>query len=55
MRVAGDGLRLVVGGTGDDAAALGQNLGLAAIHAAQAGLLADLDDVADVLYGRGGP
>ncbi len=52
MRVAGDGLRLVVGGTGDDAAALDQSLGLGAIHNAQAGLLADLDAVADVLYGR---
>ncbi len=52
MRVAADGLRLVVGGTGDDAAALDQSLGLGAIHNAQAGLLADLDAVADVLYGR---
>jgi alkylation response protein AidB-like acyl-CoA dehydrogenase len=52
MRVAGDGLRLVVGGAGGDAAALGQRLGVAAVHAAQAGLLADLDAVADVLYGR---
>jgi alkylation response protein AidB-like acyl-CoA dehydrogenase len=52
MRVAGDGLRLVVGGVGDDAAGLGERLGLASIHAAQTGLLADLDEVADVLYGR---
>ena len=52
MRVGGDGLRLVVGGAGGDAAALGQRLGMPAIHAAQEGLLADFDDVADVLYDR---
>ncbi len=66
-KVAYDGLRWVIGaggaahGTGlpADAAALAQfetGLGLDAIRAAQAGLIADMDKIADALYGRaGGP
>jgi alkylation response protein AidB-like acyl-CoA dehydrogenase len=52
LRVANEGLRLVSGadGAGDVAAALR----LPAVHAAQAGLLADLDAVADALYDRSG-
>ncbi len=54
-KIAEDGLRLVVG-----AGAVGESemgpfeaaLGLAAIHRAQAGLLSDMDYIADVLYGR---
>ena len=53
MTVAADGVRWVVGaGDGDDAQQLSESLGLPAIHAAQAGLIADLDAVADGLYGR---
>jgi hypothetical protein len=55
LRVASDGLRLVCGASPDcagDAAPLAADLHMPAIHAAQTGLLADLDRVADVLYGR---
>jgi acyl-CoA dehydrogenase len=55
MKVAHDGLRLVVGAGGVTDAeipAFEASLGLAAIHRAQAGLMADMDYVADVLYGR---
>jgi alkylation response protein AidB-like acyl-CoA dehydrogenase len=57
LRVATDGLRLVCGATSNgaaDAGPLAADLRLPAIQAAQAGLLADLDLVADVLYGRAG-
>lgn len=53
--VAGEGLRWVVGagGVGDaEMAAFELSLGLPAIHRAQAGVVADMDFVADVLYGR---
>jgi len=51
LRVAGDGLRWVTGagGTAPDG-----GLRLAAACAAQEGLIADMDRVADVLYGRSG-
>jgi alkylation response protein AidB-like acyl-CoA dehydrogenase len=51
QRVAQEGLRWVVG-AGGDAAALGERIGLPAIQAAQAGLVADMDEVADHLYQR---
>jgi len=49
LKVGEEGLRWVVGAGGaiDEA-----ELGLPAIHRAQAGLIADMDYVADVLYGR---
>jgi len=55
MKVADDGLRYVTGAGGlSDAEmpAFEAALGLSAIHRAQAGLVADMDYVADVLYGR---
>jgi alkylation response protein AidB-like acyl-CoA dehydrogenase len=54
-KVAEDGLRLVVGAgaAGEaDLASFGSSLGLPRIHRAQAGLIADMDHVADVLYRR---
>jgi alkylation response protein AidB-like acyl-CoA dehydrogenase len=55
LEVATNGLRWAVGADpqGGDAVALADLLGLPAIHAAQSGLLADMDLVADALYGRG--
>jgi len=49
LKVGQDGLRWIVGAGGaiDEA-----ELGLPAIHRAQAGLIADMDYVADILYGR---
>jgi alkylation response protein AidB-like acyl-CoA dehydrogenase len=52
QRVAQEGLRLVVGAGGGDAAAVGQRIGFPAIPAAQAGLIADMDETADHLYHR---
>ena len=54
LAVAEQGLRWTVGadGSGRDVAAGASAIGLAAIHAAQAGLLADMNRVADALYGR---
>ena len=55
LKVAEDGLRWVVGagGLGDaDLRAFEASLGLAAVHRAQTGLIADMDYVADILYGR---
>jgi len=55
LKVAEEGLRWVVGAGGvseADMAAFETNLGMPAIHRAQAGLIADMDFVADVLYGR---
>jgi alkylation response protein AidB-like acyl-CoA dehydrogenase len=54
MRVASDGFSLVAGGADGDAAGLAERLGVAKIQAAQAGLLADLDAIADDLYRRTG-
>jgi alkylation response protein AidB-like acyl-CoA dehydrogenase len=51
--VAEVGVQLVVGGHGaGDVAGLESAVGMTAIRAAQAGLLADMDRVADALYGR---
>src|ERR1022692_364342 len=55
LKVAEDGLRWVVGAGGvsdSEISAFSTSLGLPAIHRAQSGLIADLDYIADVLYGR---
>jgi len=55
LKVAEDGWRWVVGagGVGDaELSAFETALGKTAIHRAQVGLIADMDYVADVLYGR---
>ncbi|MGH0036323.1 MAG: acyl-CoA dehydrogenase family protein [Myxococcota bacterium] len=55
LRVADAGLRWVRGGDGVDDAALREfeaAMGLPAIHAAQAGLLTDMNQIADALYDR---
>uniref|UniRef100_Q022P3 Acyl-CoA dehydrogenase domain protein n=1 Tax=Solibacter usitatus (strain Ellin6076) TaxID=234267 RepID=Q022P3_SOLUE len=59
LRVAQEGLRWIAGAGTDaaaggegDLAALEASLNFAAIHRAQRGLIADMDFVADVLYGR---
>jgi len=55
LKVAEEGLRLVIGAGGvseADIVAFEASLGLPAIHRAQAGLIADMDYVADVLYNR---
>jgi alkylation response protein AidB-like acyl-CoA dehydrogenase len=55
-KISGDGLAYLIGagGGGDDGGdALAATLGAPAIRRAQAGQLADLDRVADALYGRG--
>jgi alkylation response protein AidB-like acyl-CoA dehydrogenase len=55
LKVADEGLRWCIGAGGvSDAEIAGveTSLGLPAIHRAQAGLIVDLDFIADVLYGR---
>lgn len=55
MRVAEEGMRWVIGAGGvsdGEMSAFESALGLSAIHRAQAGLITDMDYVADVLYGR---
>jgi alkylation response protein AidB-like acyl-CoA dehydrogenase len=55
LKVGQDGLRWIIGAEAtsqSDILSLEQNLNLAAIHRAQAGLIADMDYAADVLYGR---
>jgi alkylation response protein AidB-like acyl-CoA dehydrogenase len=55
LKIAEDGLRWVVGAGGVSDAELSSfetSLGLPAIHRAQAGLISDMDYVADTLYGR---
>jgi alkylation response protein AidB-like acyl-CoA dehydrogenase len=55
LKVTGDGLRLVIGAGGvsdSEIAALETTLGLPAVHRAQAGLIADMDYIGDVLYNR---
>ena len=57
LKVGEDGLRWVAGAGGitdAELSAFENSLGLAAIHRAQAGLVADMDFVADALYGRAG-
>ncbi|MBZ5628837.1 MAG: acyl-CoA dehydrogenase family protein [Acidobacteriia bacterium] len=55
LKVAEEGLRWITaaGGVSDsEMAAFETGLGLPAIHRAQAGLIADMDFIGDVLYGR---
>jgi len=55
IKVAEDGLRLLIGAGGvsdGELPAIEASLNVSAIHRAQAGLLSDMDYVADVLYGR---
>jgi hypothetical protein len=55
FKVGEEGMRWVIGagGVGDaEIAGFETSLGLPAIHRAQAGLISDLDYIADVLYGR---
>jgi alkylation response protein AidB-like acyl-CoA dehydrogenase len=55
LKVAEEGLRWIIGGGGvsnGDLSILESTIKLSAIHQAQAGLISDLDYVADVLYGR---
>ena len=55
LEVAASGAQVVLGGREPgDVAAVESAFGLSAIHAAQAGLLADMDRVADALYEREG-
>jgi alkylation response protein AidB-like acyl-CoA dehydrogenase len=59
QKVACDGMRWVIGagapGAGADPATFEASLELGAVRAAQAGLVADMDRVADALYGRADP
>ena len=55
LKVAEQGLRWIIGATAMSDAelvAFEKSLGVAAIHGAQVGLIADMDSVADALYGR---
>jgi acyl-CoA dehydrogenase len=52
MAIASEGIRWVAAADGGELDGLEQKLGLAAIHRAQGGLLADLQTVADALYAR---
>jgi alkylation response protein AidB-like acyl-CoA dehydrogenase len=55
LRVSTDGLRWICGGSGvsdSDVAAFEVALGSPAIHRAQAGLISDMDYIADVIYNR---
>ncbi|HBY58919.1 MAG TPA: acyl-CoA dehydrogenase [Solibacterales bacterium] len=55
LKVAGEGLRLVVGGGGvasGDLAAFEAAAAIPAIHRAQSGLIEDMDALADLLYQR---
>jgi alkylation response protein AidB-like acyl-CoA dehydrogenase len=57
LKVAEEGLSWIIGAEADNAArqdmaGLETSLGLPAIHRAQAGLIADMDHIAAVLYGR---
>jgi alkylation response protein AidB-like acyl-CoA dehydrogenase len=55
LKVAEDGLRWVIGAGGvsdTELPAFEASLGLPAVHRAQAGLISDMDYIADVIYGR---
>jgi alkylation response protein AidB-like acyl-CoA dehydrogenase len=52
MKVAQDGLRWIAGAGDAEMPELAAAVNLPAIHRAQTGLIADMDFVADVLYGR---
>jgi alkylation response protein AidB-like acyl-CoA dehydrogenase len=51
-KIAGEGLPIVVGAEPGESRGLSDAINLDAIHKAQAGLLADMDTVANGLYGR---
>ncbi len=54
-KLASEGMRWVVGSAGlqdKEVSDLEQKLGVPALYRAQAGLIQDLDQVADILYGR---
>ena len=51
-KIAGDGLSLVIGAGPTEPAGLADAIGISALQQAQAGLLSDMDTVADGLYGR---
>jgi hypothetical protein len=55
LTIATEAIRLVAGANGADLADFEQRLGVAAIHRAQAGLLADTQAVADAIYARKRP
>jgi hypothetical protein len=56
MKVAEEGIRLVVGALPAGAPAdVADDLPLDRVRAAQAGLLADMNEIADALYGRSAP
>ena len=52
IKVAADGMALVIGASSGEPAGLADAIHLDAIHSAQAGLIADMNTVADGLYGR---
>ncbi len=52
LAVATEGIRWIAGAEGGDLGALEESLALAAIRRAQMGLVADLDELADRIYGR---
>jgi alkylation response protein AidB-like acyl-CoA dehydrogenase len=55
LKAGADGVRWIVGAGGlaeADVAAMEAGMDLAAIYRAQTGLIADMDSVADILYGR---
>jgi hypothetical protein len=55
MKVAQDGLRTIAGAcaiANDEMPLFEAALGMSAVHRAQVDLIADMDYVADVLYGR---
>ncbi len=52
IKVAADGMALVIGASSSEPAGLADAIHLNAIHSAQAGLIADMNTVADGLYGR---
>ena len=55
QRVAADGLRYICGSSAvseTELASLEQKLGITKIHQAQAGLISDMDYIADALFGR---
>jgi alkylation response protein AidB-like acyl-CoA dehydrogenase len=54
LKIAGDGVRLVAGGSSDEGVVrgLGDAMHLPDIYNAQQGMIADMDYLADVIYGR---
>ena len=54
LKVAQEGLRWVIGAGGVSGTKwrVRDELGLPAVHAGQAGLISDMDYIADVLFGR---